>query len=54
MILNTWTTHTQNSPVTCDGVQLTNAHGTYIHIIIQRIMNYTFETYIWNHAVKNE
>ena len=37
MTLNTRYTHTQqNSPIDCDGMQLTNVmpHGTYTHIVV--------------------
>ena len=33
--------------------QCTISHGTYIHIVIYRIMNYKMEVYNWNQAGKN-
>ena len=50
MTLNTRTAHMQKTVLLCEGVQLTSAttmsHGTYIQIMIQRILNYTTEIYI--------
>ena len=52
---NQKSTNPKISPIDCDGVQLTNpmSHGTYIHIMIQRKLNYTIEIPNWNQARKN-
>ena len=46
----------KNSPIDCDGAQLTNAQChmvTYIHIFILINLKYKIWIYIWNQAGKN-
>ena len=48
-------THPKTSPIDHDGVWMTNEQShmiSYIHIIVQAIMNYKSEIYIWNQSGK--
>ena len=49
--------HHKTSPIDCDRVikcSCSKSHGTNIHIMWQRILNYTIEIYNSNWAEKNE